>query len=473
MNELVVDSNTKLYKRSRSDNYYVAVKSYTQKNKYYRQSTKETELKNAKVKAKEIALNIFRNETVGNVVVEKTFNFVAKQFVLHTQNRFENKTAKKIEAEYVSCVEDKFCKFFGSYIFTAITQSTVEEYVAQRKKKISRSRQQTEQASWNALQKFAVNNNYANKQIDFVKVKTSEAKDRLDLTTAQQAVVRKALQTKRATKSKNKTTNEISELLYDYYYLLLHSAVRVGLEFMRLRYTSFAYNKASELSKAEQAFFAEADEKEYLVCYLKENETKTSKSRDVIIRTATNAFENALLRIASRTQHSADIHAKHYKKNKLKTKANRVACLKELFSKCDEYVLRKASEVDVNDLSEAEQLSRMTKLSEQTSKAFNKLLKEVDLYEDKNGNKRSLYSLRHTYATEMLEQTSNLILVAEQIGNSAVVLDKYYNKAKATTKASAFVGLAEQLKYEASNKSDTKNAVEQIEQLLKELKKDM
>ena len=103
---------------------------------------------------------------------------------------------------------------------------------------------------------------------------------------------------------------------------------------------------------AEQAFFAEADEKEYLVCYLKENETKTSKSRDVIIRTATNAFENALLRIASRTQHSADIHAKHYKKNKLKTKANRVACLKELFSKCDEYVLRKASEVDVNDLSE-------------------------------------------------------------------------------------------------------------------------
>ena len=72
------------------------------------------------------------------------------------------------------------------------------------------------------------------------------------------------------------------------------------------------------------------------------------------------------------------------------------------FSKCDEYVLRKASEVDVNDLSEAEQLSRMTKLSEQTSKAFNKLLKEVDLYEDKNGNKRSLYSLRHTYATEIL-----------------------------------------------------------------------
>ena len=137
MNELVVDSNTKLYKRSRSDNYYVAVKSYTQKNKYYRQSTKETELKNAKVKAKEIALNIFRNETVGNVVVEKTFNFVAKQFVLHTQNRFENKTAKKIEAEYVSCVEDKFCKFFGSYIFTAITQSTVEEYVAQRKKKLA------------------------------------------------------------------------------------------------------------------------------------------------------------------------------------------------------------------------------------------------------------------------------------------------------------------------------------------------
>jgi hypothetical protein len=139
MKEYKVDDNTKLFKRSRSNNYYVAVKSYTQKNKYYRLSTKETELRSATAKAKQIALDIYKNETVGAVVVEKTFNFVAKAYIAHTKNRIEKNIATKIEAEYVRIVEDKFCKFFGAYNFNAITQSIIEEYVAQRKnKKISR-----------------------------------------------------------------------------------------------------------------------------------------------------------------------------------------------------------------------------------------------------------------------------------------------------------------------------------------------
>jgi hypothetical protein len=78
MKEKRIDNNTKLYKRGRSNNYYVAVKSYTQKNKYYRQSTNETELRKATAVAKQIAEDIFRNETVGAVVVNKTFGFVAK-----------------------------------------------------------------------------------------------------------------------------------------------------------------------------------------------------------------------------------------------------------------------------------------------------------------------------------------------------------------------------------------------------------
>ena len=54
MKEKRIDNNTKLYKRDRSNNYYVAVKSYTQKNKYYRQSTNEAELRKATAVAKQI-----------------------------------------------------------------------------------------------------------------------------------------------------------------------------------------------------------------------------------------------------------------------------------------------------------------------------------------------------------------------------------------------------------------------------------
>jgi len=469
MKEKRLDNNTKLYKRDRSNNYYVAVKSYTQKNKYYRQSTNETELRKATAVAKQIAEDIFRNETVGAVVVNKTFGFVAKEYVAKTKDRVKKGVAKNIEKEYVKTIENKFMQFFSSYVMTAIKEEDVEQYVAKRKTVLSRTRQQTEQASWNALMRFAKNNNYINNEIDFVKTKVSEAKKKLHFTKAQQKQLRQALTDNRANKSKNKTTNEIRELLYDYNYLLLHSAVRVGLEFMRLRYTSFEYGKVSELGKEEQRFFKEANETEYLVCNLKQFETKTKASREVIIRTQSGAFENALLRIASRTQNSCDIYNKHYKKNKLKTNKDKRACLKDLFSKCDGYVVRKASEVDVLKLSDAEQLSRMTKLSEQTSKAFKQVLVGIKLHADKKGNTRSLYSLRHTYATELLEETSNLVLVAEQLGNDAVVLDKFYNKASAKTKASAFVGVAKSLQFKKANTKEIADAKKLLWQMIEDL----
>ncbi len=100
-----------------------------------------------------------------------------------------------------------------------------------------------------------MNNNYSNKQIDFIKVAVSEAKQRLDFTRQQQQTIRRALEKKKSTISKRAKTNELSELLRDYYYLLLHSAIRVGYEFMRVRYTSFEYKSVSELDKSQQQFF--------------------------------------------------------------------------------------------------------------------------------------------------------------------------------------------------------------------------
>ena len=211
MKEKRLDNNTKLYKRDRSNNYYVAVKSYTQKNKYYRQSTNETELRKATAVAKQIAEDIFRNETVGAVVVNKTFGFVAKEYVAKTKDRVKKGVAKNIEKEYVKTIENKFMQFFSSYVMTAIKEEDVEQYVAKRKTVLSRTRQQTEQASWNALMRFAKNNNYINNEIDFVKTKVSEAKKKLHFTKAQQKQVRQAQTENKENKSNNKTYKVLTE----------------------------------------------------------------------------------------------------------------------------------------------------------------------------------------------------------------------------------------------------------------------
>ena len=69
---------------------------------------------------------------------------------------------------------------------------------------------------------------------------------------------------------------------------------------------------------------------------------------------------------------------------------------------------------------------------------------------------------------EHMDMTHPHVLeVAEQLGNSAVVLDKFYNKAQATSLASAFVGLANDVKFK-SNKKDKKEVVEAMKQLLKD-----
>lgn len=442
MKEFDVDNSTKIYKRIDKPKFWQVLVRSTITKKTYRRSTKETNKNKAIQFAKNLSLEIYKKETVGAVVDDKNFNYVAKQYLITTQQQIENGTAKQIHAEYIHVIQTKFLPFFGKMNFNAITQVQLNNYIADRTKKldkkISRTRQQTEVASWNALQQFAIENNYTTVLKKLPTVKVAKGSNRLAFNKGQQKIIRTALDNLTKEKSKNKTTAELRLLLNDYYYLLLHSAIRVGLEMMRVRYSSFEYKSIKELdSKKQQQFFSDDDE--LLYCYLKEGETKTFDRRTVLIRTSSKAFENALLRVASRTENTAEIYNKHHKKNKLKTYVDRKNCLKELF-KSDEFVIRLGNETGVLKLNEVEQRKRMTRLSENTSKAFNKLLKAVELYEDKNGDKRSLYSIRHTYGTEMLEEGESLELVAKEMGNSSKVLDKYYNKVNVSSSAFTLSG---------------------------------
>ena len=59
-------------------------------------------------------------------------------------------------------------------------------------------------------------------------------------------------------------------------------------------------------------------------------------------------------------------------------------------------------------------------------KGFDSLLKYSDLTNDSNGNKRSLYSLRHFYATQRLSEEVSPFLLARQMGTSIEMLERFY-----------------------------------------------
>jgi integrase len=59
-------------------------------------------------------------------------------------------------------------------------------------------------------------------------------------------------------------------------------------------------------------------------------------------------------------------------------------------------------------------------------KSFQSLLRFCDLEKDEHGQTRTIYSLRHTYATFRLQQGVHQFILAKNMGTSVAMLEKYY-----------------------------------------------
>ena len=59
--------------------------------------------------------------------------------------------------------------------------------------------------------------------------------------------------------------------------------------------------------------------------------------------------------------------------------------------------------------------------------AFETLLRDAKLLDDKHGGRRTLYSLRHTYATFRLMRGVEIHLLAKQMGTSVAMIEKHYS----------------------------------------------
>ena len=68
--------------------------------------------------------------------------------------------------------------------------------------------------------------------------------------------------------------------------------------------------------------------------------------------------------------------------------------------------------------------------------AFKRLMRDSGLGLSHDGQMRTLYSLRHTYATlELLENKTDIHTLSKQMGNSAAMIDRHYSKLTATMAA--------------------------------------
>ena len=70
-------------------------------------------------------------------------------------------------------------------------------------------------------------------------------------------------------------------------------------------------------------------------------------------------------------------------------------------------------------------------------KSFRALMNYSKLLLDKNGNKRVIYSLRHTYATTRLNDDVNIYQLAINMGTRVEMIEKFYGKKRTTAKSAS------------------------------------
>jgi integrase len=67
---------------------------------------------------------------------------------------------------------------------------------------------------------------------------------------------------------------------------------------------------------------------------------------------------------------------------------------------------------------------------------FRRLMRDTGLLKNEDGQNRTLYSLRHTYATfELLRGGTDIHTLSKQMGNSAAMIERHYSKLTATMAA--------------------------------------
>lgn len=90
-------------------------------------------------------------------------------------------------------------------------------------------------------------------------------------------------------------------------------------------------------------------------------------------------------------------------------------------------------------------------------KSFATLLKDAGVEFDTFGNKRTLYSLRHTYATFRLHEGVNQYALARNMGTSVAMLEQFYGHTSNITSADELMKTSTRKVSKSSNKREAKD----------------
>lgn len=364
-------------------------------NRWMRTTTKQTDLEKAKKTATDMYLRAKYREDEGLPIVSKRFDAVARIVKQKLQAAIDANEAKAVYSDYITAIDKYLIPFFGSYNVASIDYKLIKEFADWRNKKLGRvtkaSTINTHNSVLNRIFEEGVINGYLNKtQIPLLQNKGVKAERRPNFTLSEyRTLVRFMRKWVSDVKGKRNKVIDMRFLLRDYVLILTNTGMRHGTESYGVKWSDLSWHTDNGRR------------------VLMINVRGKVGQRELAARhNCTRYFE----RIYQRT-----------------TDLQQFKSLDELIEKgVDKYVFRLADGTKTENLAHA----------------FTRLLKDADLLVDKQTNtNRSLYSLRHTYATfALLYEKIDVFDLEVQMGTSVQMIRKHYAHIKTRQIASRLVG---------------------------------
>jgi integrase len=368
-----------IYKRERSKVWQARIKLKNKRWKRISTGTKD------ETEAKQVAIKLyyeaeFRHENKLPYYTKK-FSTVADYTVEQLEEELATGDGKVVYRSYIQAINNYLKPFFGKYNVDNITPAMMKDFeewrVFKMRKLPAASTITTQNSALNKVFDFAVEHNWANRtQLPKLNNKghKSEARPAFTYEEYKQLTIELDKWTEQC---KLKRSRDMRDLLNDYVHILINTGIRHGTEAANIKWRHIDWYKNTTTDAR----------------YLRFTVNGKTGRRQLIARENTNLY---LARIQSRFE---DL--------------SRMSFDELLDAKIDEYVFRLANGEQTNNL-------RQT---------FRKFLRETGLAIGASSEKeRTLYSLRHTYATFALMNGIGIHELARQMGTSVKMIEAHYSK---------------------------------------------
>lgn len=355
---------------------------------WVRRSTRTANVEIATEKACEWYDEARYRQRLGLAPEVKRFKDVALLTLQDMRRDIAAGTGKRIYVDYCRAIEQYFIPFFGNTYLANINHSDVEAFEAWRNQQLGRipatSTLLTYAAAWARINAVAVQRGWISANTPVPKLTMSNGKraqSRPAFREEEVSKIRAFLKTW-SSQAKQGKTAEMRLMLRDYVELLLFTGMRHGTEAMRVEWRHCEWY------------------------------TDTANIRYLRIWVNGKTGERWLI-------------AKHDCVAVLERIAQRdAACMGMTM---DEVFAARIPKL-LFRFGTGEQPYHFNRV-------FERMLNDVGLLTEANGQHRTLYSLRHTYATMELRAGTDIHTLARQMGTSVLMLEMFYSKVNATLAA--------------------------------------